>query len=148
MSIQVFVYVVNLPGYGVKIGHSKNPQDRAYGLRMAHGDALSLEFVLESDNACRLECRAHAILKDKRLYGEWFDVSTDEAIFAVRQAEIDFVLDDTPDCIRTGILKKVIDRGDCAGQGKQPPVAPPRPQHRFTSESSAFYRKQRMARQK
>lgn len=138
-----FVYVAVKPGYGVKIGHSRNPSARLAALRNRHGDDVCLAHVFECDYCWRIERRSHSILKEHRLYGEWFSVDVDAAKFAISQAWVDFVLDDTPDIISKRSIKKRVDTGigkHWAGIGTvKPPVVPvgTRPKRKLTAEDAA-----------
>jgi hypothetical protein len=79
-----FVYVI--AGRYVKIGQSRNPKGRLDALKTGSPYPLSLVLQLECDGAEMAERIAHGYLCDHRLSGEWFDVSPDEGIEAVRNA--------------------------------------------------------------
>lgn len=84
MSESGFVYVIS--GRYQKIGHSRNPKGRLAGFKTASPYPLTLSFELECYMAERAERLAHQQLAHKRLAGEWFDVSAEDAILAVKDA--------------------------------------------------------------
>jgi hypothetical protein len=82
------VYVVGSKDRPVKIGRAKNVNCRLVGLQTGSPDEL---FVLGShgkmtrDEAIAIERSVHELLKDRRLRGEWFDVTADEAMALIWQ---------------------------------------------------------------
>lgn len=80
------LYVISADGGETKIGVATNPAKRLAGLQTSNGRKLSLVHVESHDRAEYLEKLAHAILKDKRAQGEWFNVTPDEACSAVKEA--------------------------------------------------------------
>lgn len=83
------VYVMKNELGLVKIGKSKNPLSRRRALRLASGLSVEIERVFEFNNAHAVEQAAHILLAAHRRSGEWFDVSVEDAIEAVKQAEIE-----------------------------------------------------------
>jgi hypothetical protein len=80
------VYVIACEGR-VKIGRSANPEMRRRGLQSSTPALLTLVHVTdERDDSSYVETTAHHLLAAKRLAGEWFDVTQEEAIAAVREA--------------------------------------------------------------
>ena len=89
-----WVYVIGADDGPRKIGYSTQPARRLSSLKKeAPKGAVILHGTLLSQyEAVKVEARAHQILADRRSHGEWFNVSTDEAIAAVVQAttELEF----------------------------------------------------------
>ena len=77
-----FLYVMAI-GSVCKIGYSVEPLMRKQSVESEIGGNVTLEFKMYAENARGAERAAHLRLKDKRVLGEWFDVSVDEAIEAV-----------------------------------------------------------------
>jgi len=71
---------------GVKIGISKNPNERLRQVTNASGMQVSLRHTREHESAYAVEQNAHKLLADKRRTGEWFNVTVDEAIAAIDEA--------------------------------------------------------------
>jgi len=105
-----YVYVALRPSYGVKIGHTSQMYYRIHSLRKDYGQDLTIEYVRTGAkmDAARVERRAHAILESRHIIGEWFDASVLEAKFAVNDAYMQYVLDDTTAMKRSRIYKKRI----------------------------------------
>jgi len=71
----------------VKIGRSKNPEHRAKILAASHHGALRLVYSTNvRHDASFVEAQAHKSLGSDRAGGEWFNVSTDDAIGAIEGA--------------------------------------------------------------
>jgi hypothetical protein len=95
---------MKLPYYGVyvigtkeerpcKIGVSKCAKDRLAALQTSHWQKLVVNgyrWVADSKAAYAIERKSHEILKErgKGLLGEWFDVSTAEAIEALEWSSL------------------------------------------------------------
>jgi hypothetical protein len=89
------IYVVRSEPGPVKVGIATNPRARLSQLRTASAVPLHLDFAAETEGDARaLERRAHALLAERRLAGEWFAVDSREAVAAVRRAaqELGFTL--------------------------------------------------------
>lgn len=85
---EVRVYVIG-PNVGPqKIGVTGETSKRLRGLRGANPVELTLHFELKTEpfSARLVERTAHSILSEKRLAGEWFDVTPQEAEAAVLTA--------------------------------------------------------------
>jgi hypothetical protein len=81
------IYVVRSEPGPVKVGIATNPRARLSQLRTASAVPLHLDFAAETEGDARaLERRAHAILAERRLAGEWFNIDSREAVAAVRRA--------------------------------------------------------------
>lgn len=80
------VYVIKSNGGPVKVGISANPLKRSRMLELGGPYSMSVVQVWDSEYAREVEKLAHGILLTKRLRGEWFEVSVDEAIAAIDQA--------------------------------------------------------------
>ena len=80
-----FVYVAGDQNGALKIGISFNPTQRLTQLQ--HTSPLVLHHQTSVSGSARsVERVAHLLLSEKRLRGEWFDVSIEEAIAAVELA--------------------------------------------------------------
>lgn len=72
----------------IKIGVSKHPRSRLEALTDCQPFEASIVHVAEigPGMAHAVETAAHAILKAKRLRGEWFNVTADQAVSAINLA--------------------------------------------------------------
>jgi len=71
----------------VKLGIAQDPEKRKRSIQNASGMRLVLSHQTgPHDEARCIETVAHKLLGEKRRAGEWFDVSEDQAISAIRQA--------------------------------------------------------------
>jgi len=86
-ELAAFVYVFR-DGHGmVKVGVSKNPENRAKKLNNAGSSGvMDVLFTEHVGDAYLVESTAHASLSRYHHYGEWFRVDADVAISAVREA--------------------------------------------------------------
>jgi hypothetical protein len=79
------VYVIESAGGMCKIGRATNPAQRMRDLSTGHPYTLTLPHVFEvGEKASVVECSAHFALAEKRMTGEWFSVSADEAARVIR----------------------------------------------------------------
>lgn len=81
-----FLYIIASSSEGpVKLGFSADPQKRLKQLQTGSALVLSLHHVEEVDSArVKIAERAlHKLLGHKRLKGEWFNLSVEEAVFEV-----------------------------------------------------------------
>ncbi len=74
---------------GVKIGVARNPKSRLRDLQVARPDLLRVAGVVvpSAGTALAVEQAAHAVAARYRLQGEWFDLSAEAALEAVRMAD-------------------------------------------------------------
>jgi hypothetical protein len=89
VSQKAYVYIISAGDEAVKIGVAKNVQRRLKGLQTGHCKKLSIAYEIAlagRDRAYAVECRAHRLLKEKLMEGEWFAVSPEEANAAVSKA--------------------------------------------------------------
>lgn len=79
------IYVFQAPTGECKIGVSCNPQKRLQTLNgaMPRGGVRLVYQSGRTEFAYLIEKRIHAVLKDRRLNGEWFDISPEEAMAAI-----------------------------------------------------------------
>ena len=78
------VYVIG--GRYQKIGFTRgSARSRLEAIRTGSPYPLSVALEIECERPERAEKKAHAALSAKRLSGEWFDVSVEEAMAVVRQ---------------------------------------------------------------
>lgn len=85
-----YLYVIGLEGGPVKIGMSDNPWYRLTTFQMGSPCKLTLfhtQQMRDRQHAAENEEHAHAVLKDKRLYGEWFDVDEYLAIEVIETGQ-------------------------------------------------------------
>lgn len=80
------IYVVRAKGVGVKIGASANMKRRLPELQCGSGKKLEIIAEIECDNARSVEHKAHQLLRNKRLSGEWFSVRPERAVATVNKA--------------------------------------------------------------
>lgn len=80
------IYVISLDDSQiVKIGHGKDPRKRVEQLQIGSPKPLILQWVHEGDD--KLENHLHAVFKEYRIRGEWFDLTPlGDAVTAVREA--------------------------------------------------------------
>lgn len=73
-----YVYLIQSPTSAYKIGLTKNPKDRkrTFGVKLP----FEVEFIalIRSDDMEALEEQLHAIFADKRINGEWFNLTTED----------------------------------------------------------------------
>lgn len=81
----VSIYVIGAEDGPMKVGLSRKPLTRLAQLRVHCPDELLLHYDLKVPalDASTVEKYAHALLWQKRVRGEWFDVPTSAAIKAV-----------------------------------------------------------------
>ena len=84
------VYVISDGANARKIGVARNVKSRLSSLQTGVYHKLLIEASYPSDDALMVERVAHHLLREKRIRGEWFDVTDKEAISAVQQA-IEFI---------------------------------------------------------
>lgn len=91
------IYVMRSAGR-VKIGISKRPLERRHQLQTALTESISLDeyWSIDGGLARDVERRAHNILKDRLIVGEWFDAGISDAVSAVMQAASELGLTLTP----------------------------------------------------
>lgn len=70
----------------VKIGVSKNPEQRVTNLQCGCPRPLQLEYTHESKIADEIEMAAQQALEDSQVSGEWFEVSVSKAISTIKSA--------------------------------------------------------------
>ena len=88
------VYLIGVPGGFLKIGVSNDAPGRLRALQIAHHQPLELLFWSNcEEQECNREVRAedlerrmHELLGTYRTRGEWFEVTLEEAMFALKMA--------------------------------------------------------------
>ena len=85
-----FVYAIGSEDGPQKIGRSANPTARLRGLQTSSPHRLKLHATINipATDAVAVERRAHATLSLRRLSGEWFGVTPDQAVTAVKEAAV------------------------------------------------------------
>ena len=83
-----FVYVISGGRRLKKLGISMVPERRLRQLQLVHGDGLRIVWTTtHPPAACAvIETVVFRLLKDARVTGEWFNVTSREAVAAVRRA--------------------------------------------------------------
>lgn len=80
------VYIISCEGR-YKIGVAKNPKKRLDELTTGNPFPLQIERVFYVNGHFPIEQKAHQILKEHNIHGEWFSCSLEEAISAVEEAK-------------------------------------------------------------
>ena len=82
------VYVIGPKIGPKKIGMANNPSARRREIQVGNPKLVSVLHSIESppDLSSLIENMAHKLLRDKRLCGEWFNVTTEEAVKAINDA--------------------------------------------------------------
>jgi hypothetical protein len=112
-STTTSIYVIRSKAGPVKIGIAARPRNRLSQLRTSSHLPLFLDYAAEvPGNAKGLEDYVHKMLKDCRLSGEWFDISSDDAVAVILRAG--------------GALGYHLERTDAAPTPKKPSVPPQR----------------------
>lgn len=80
-----FVYVISVSGGHVKIGRSDAPWKRLMDIQVGNPRPVRLHLCLctQPMDAVTVEAKAHARLFQKRVEGEWFDCTVEQAVKAV-----------------------------------------------------------------
>lgn len=81
-----FVYVVSATNGYVKIGKASNPYERFSNHQASSPLLLTLAYVCECPNPVDIEESIHLALDPYRRHREWFEVPTEVAVAAVREA--------------------------------------------------------------
>ena len=83
-----WVYVIKEHGGPVKIGAASNPAYRLSDLQSGNHRQLRLVETIPTVNKAdshKIEFLVHAKFNEFRVAREWFDVSTDDAVEAIRE---------------------------------------------------------------
>lgn len=86
-----YVYVIaSDPAGPVKIGFSKHPEKRVTQLQTGHSETLRLYYYhsLPAESVKLMEKAVHATNRHRKVKGEWFNLSVEDAILEVRHAVI------------------------------------------------------------
>lgn len=83
----MYVYVISAGDLRHKVGVAKDPDRRCRDLQCGSADKLVVVHREQIGlRAIEIEHAAHGLIRDKRLHLEWFAVSADEAVDAIRRA--------------------------------------------------------------
>lgn len=88
-----YVYVISAAEEGpVKIGFSKTPEKRLKKLQTGHPEELRLYYFhsLPEKNVKLMERAVHDLNRHKRIKGEWFNMSVNDAILEIKHAVIKY----------------------------------------------------------
>src|SRR5579884_12285 len=85
---KAYVYAITAREQAIKIGRAIDPAARRDDLQTSHYEFLRVAYAIECGiaEAPAVERQAHILLMDRRLAGEWFDISVDEAKAAIDKA--------------------------------------------------------------
>lgn len=92
----MFVYVIGNATNRQKIGYTSDLKARLSMLQTGNPEPLRVHHAIEvpnEDRARRVERKIHSELSYKRVLGEWFNMTPDEAIDFLTYAEIRWVDD-------------------------------------------------------
>jgi hypothetical protein len=86
----MYLYAIGTMENKQKIGFSKNPENRLKTLQTGNSEPLYLhyKFEINESTARKFEMHVHKDLSYKRIKGEWFDMSVQEAIDQMTYHEI------------------------------------------------------------
>lgn len=89
-SNQVFIYCIGNQDSKQKIGFSHDVQQRLKTLQTANGEKLSIhyQFPVPSKYARKVEAYIHNQYRHKKLVGEWFQMSKEEAVLLLQYEEM------------------------------------------------------------
>jgi len=82
---RAYVYVISAGEMHQKIGITTNINTRVATLQTAHYHQLTLLHFVENECAAWIEARCHELLKHRRLRGEWFFMTREEAVSVVQK---------------------------------------------------------------
>ena len=87
-----WIYVIGPNKGAQKIGITNDINGRLRSYKTHSSESIKVHFKQNCPRwkARRIEREVHVVLKDKRVHGEWFDVSPQEAIYEVTQMMLDF----------------------------------------------------------
>lgn len=77
---QGYVYFVQADGQHYKIGGTSNLKSRIENLQVASPNDLNLIAWIETDDWQKKEKQAHEYFNDKKIHGEWFDITLSEIL--------------------------------------------------------------------
>jgi len=84
-----YVYLIGVPNGPIKIGYTKNIQQRLQAIRGKHGEHNELLALFASAGKGRVsESFLHSRFQDHQIDGEWFDIALDKALSAIHPEEI------------------------------------------------------------
>lgn len=86
MKGTTYIYVIESDNGSVKIGFSKNPEKRVKSLQTGHDTKLKVVYKHEvpCDRARMVESYIHRENNYRRMKGEWFNMSVDDAIAEIK----------------------------------------------------------------
>jgi DNA-binding XRE family transcriptional regulator len=85
MSSTSHIYVIAAGDNAVKIGIARDPEKRRASLQTSHYIPLKIAFSAPCKRPAVVERLVHESLASKRLYGEWFNASPQEAQQAISE---------------------------------------------------------------
>ncbi|WP_454760559.1 YlcI/YnfO family protein [Caulobacter segnis] len=102
------IYVIGGDDGPLKVGLARSPAARLGRLQTGHPQKLRLHHVQEvaADLAPFVEAKAHEALEKLRSHGEWFNVSTTEAVSAIEAAVLAVERGERPKRVAVGRKSK------------------------------------------
>ena len=93
----MFIYVIGTADYKQKIGFSKDVSKRLLELQTGNSEKLIIHHTeaVPKDRVRLLERKIHRELGHRRIKGEWFNLSPEEATSMLKFAMIRWLEDDT-----------------------------------------------------
>jgi hypothetical protein len=82
-----YIYLIRSDNKGFKIGYTTNPKNRITTLEVKLPFAIEYECLIKTDDIAALEKDLHTQFADKRINGEWFDLSEDDVKYIKSLAE-------------------------------------------------------------
>jgi hypothetical protein len=80
-AVPGYVYLLQSSTGYYKIGRTKDPQNRLATFSVKLPFEVEYEHIISSSNMNKLERKLHALFADKRVNGEWFDLSPDDVAY-------------------------------------------------------------------
>lgn len=76
-----FVYLLQSPTSAYKIGRTADPDDRMATFSVKLPFEVEYEHLIETSNMYQLESELHARFADRRVNGEWFDLTNEDVAY-------------------------------------------------------------------
>ncbi len=82
---QNYIYVIGPENGPVKIGYTGDPPSRLVNLQVGHNEKLMIHHLreIDSERVWVMEKLIHRGISYKKIRGEWYDISIQDAIFEV-----------------------------------------------------------------
>ena len=85
---QSFIYIIGPATGPFKIGYTADPASRLVNLQVGHSEKLIIHHLreIDSDRVWVMEQLIQRGIRYKKIRGEWFDITLDDAIMEVNDA--------------------------------------------------------------